>query len=357
MHNFPNFHGFASWAREHFERSVGKSVPAVSAAFISPDGKISPAANGYADYGERKPVSVDSIFQVASISKTITAYAVARLVDRGSVAIDDPVESHLTSWVLPESRWRSDEVTIRRILSHRAGLSLHGYWGIKPDYPLPTLVESLSGETKRSATASQPTSVTIEVEPGTEVRYSGGGFTILQLMIEEVSGEAFSSFAQREVLEPLDMSSSSFVEFGPDRQRLAIGHDGEGNGKPNFLFAAKAAAGLYSTASDLARLLVDCRRGCTGAPALLQTARYVEITKQYAEVPEQGFSSGLGCFVEEMSDGSLFVGNSGGNIGWTCYFGINKTHGDGFSIVTNSNDGYCLVVEPVLEAYRNLRAI
>ena len=130
-----------------------------------------------------RPVDGDTVFQAASISKTLTAWGVMRLVEQGALELDAPVGRYLTRWQLPPSPYNHDGVTIRRLLSHTAGLSLHGYPGIAPEQPLPTLEESLSG--------GHPGAEDVRVvsEPGTTYAYSGGGYTLLQLVVEEVTGE------------------------------------------------------------------------------------------------------------------------------------------------------------------------
>jgi CubicO group peptidase (beta-lactamase class C family) len=347
------FHDFIAWADAYIKRSVGRSVPGVSAAF-TPSGETTVlTVYGHADNRCRVPITADSIFQAASISKSVTAYSVAVLVDRGLVCLDDPVERHVTRWSLPQSEWESDEVTVRRVLCHRAGLSLGGYRGFLPDQQLPSLEESLSGLTGRSYGDGRPDDVRIVFQPGSRLEYSGGGYTLLQLLIEEVSGVAFSRFAGREVLDRLDMHSSSFEHFGPAPHRLAVGHR-DIRTFPNYLFTARAAAGLYTSASDLAKFLTDLYNGYAGRPGMLNSDRYQE----FAAITDSLSTSshvGMGFFIDDLPDGSELISHSGGNIGWNCYFGVNLANGEGIAILTNSDDGYTEIVNPILTAYRRYR--
>ena len=209
---------------------------------------------GQADPGRQVPVTADTVFQVGSISKPVTAWGVLRLVDKGLLDLDVPVETYLTRWHLPTSGYDADGVTIRRLLNHSAGLSRPGYPGLSPTQPLPRWRCPCPG----SASCA---------EPGSQYLYSGGGYVVLQLVIEEVTGEPFAAYMQREVLEPLGMTRSSFEWRDDLRPATAVGHNKQGQPYPNLLYTEKAAAGLYTTASDLARFAAAAMTGPQGQPA------------------------------------------------------------------------------------------
>ncbi len=229
-------------------------VPGAAVAVVR-DGQLAWAGGyGQADPGRQLPVTTDTVFQAGSISKPVTAWGVLRLLDKGLLDLDAPVETYLTRWHLPPSNYDADGVTIRRLLTHSAGLSQHGYPGLSPTQPLPSLEVSLSG-------------VRIVREPGSQYLYSGGGYIVLQLVIEEVTGEPFAAYMQREVLDPLGMTRSSFEWRDDLRPATAIGHNKQGQPYPNFLYTEKAAAGLYTTASDLARFAAAAMTGPQGQPA------------------------------------------------------------------------------------------
>lgn len=199
-----------------------------------------------------EPVGPDSRFQVASVSKWLTAWGVMRLVEAGRLELDAPVATYLTRWQFPEGRFGAEAVTIRRLLSHTAGLADGlGYEGFAPGEPVQALEDSLD----RAADAVPGASgrVTVDEEPG-EWRYSGGGYALLQLVIEEVTGEAFEPYMQRAVLDPLGLGASSFaLELAaPD---VAPSYDTSGQIVPYRRFSAPAAAGLFTTAADLTRFL------------------------------------------------------------------------------------------------------
>ena len=196
-------------------------------------------------------VGEDTLFQVASLSKWITAYGVMTLVEAGRLDLDTPVSRYLTRWQLPASGFDNDRVTVRRLLSHRAGLADGlGYAGFAPGEPVQSLESSLDQAADASPDADGRTRV--GMQPGTEWNYSGGGFTLLQLIIEEVSGESFSDYMRTAVFVPLGMSRSTFEVPAQDSD-LAVFHDVDGSEAIHYRFTARAAAGLYTSAADLHR--------------------------------------------------------------------------------------------------------
>lgn len=211
-----------------------------------------------------EPVDADSLFQVASLSKWVTAWGVMTLVDRGTLDLDAPVSTYLTRWRLPESPY-NDQVTVRRILSHTAGFTDGlGYAGFAPGAPVQSLEDSLT----RAADASPGADGTVRVgrAPGETWLYSGGGYTLLQLIVEEVSGESFDAYMRRAVFSPLGMTGSAFVLDEARRGRVVPFHDAAGRRATHFTFTATAAASLYTSAADLTRFLQAQVAGANGEP-------------------------------------------------------------------------------------------
>jgi len=221
-----------------------------------------PVATHFVSVG--KPIDERTRFQVASLSKWITAFGVMTLVEAGKLDLDAPASRYLTRWKLPPSRFDDDGVTVRRILSHTAGLTDGlGYAGFKPGERLQTLEESLT----RTADVSPGRSGIVRVgrEPGTTFAYSGGGYTLVQLLIEEISGQPFNDFMKAAVFEPLGMNGSTFV-LEPDAQSVAESFDRDGGAATHFQFTALAAASLYTTTADLTRFLAAHVPGPDGVP-------------------------------------------------------------------------------------------
>jgi len=221
-------------------------------------------ADHYASVDADERIGPDTVFQVASMSKWVTAWGVLALVDRGLVDLDAPVERYLTRWRLPASGFDHDGVTVRRLLSHTAGLvDGLGYAGFVD----PAAVQPLEASLARAADAGLGRDGVVRVgfEPGAEWRYSGGGYTVLQLLIEEVTGRAFAEYMRAEVLEPLGMLRSTYELDGVIDADLA-GHFTDGVRVPHRSFTAQAAAALHTTASDSTRFLAAHLEGPDGAP-------------------------------------------------------------------------------------------
>lgn len=208
------------------------------------------------------PVDADTRFQVASLSKWITAWGVMDLVEAGRLDLDAPVSTYLTRWSLPDSRFDNDQVTVRRLLSHTAGLTDGlGYGGFAPGTNVQPLEDSLT----RAADAEADGRVRVGAEPGSEWRYSGGGYALLQLVIEEVSGQPFEAYMRQAVLDPLELRASTFV-LDHDAPDLATFYDVDGTPADHYRFSAPSAAGLYTTAADMTRFLQAQLPGPGGEP-------------------------------------------------------------------------------------------
>ena len=209
--------------------------------------------------------SVDSetLFQVASLSKWISAWGVMTLVEAGKLDLDAPAATYLKRWTLPESEFDNSKVTVRRLLSHMAGLTDGlGYAGFASGAEVQSLEASLTHAADASPGADGR--VRVGLAPGTKWQYSGGGFTLLQLVIEETSEEAFESYMQRVVFQPLGMNRSTFA-VDPDKvSNLAPLYDANGKESTHRRFTALAAACLYTTASDMTRFIQAHLTGSNG---------------------------------------------------------------------------------------------
>lgn len=260
-------------------------------------------------------VDVNTVFQTASLSKWITAWGVMALVQEGKLDLDAPVSTYLTRWALPDGKFDNDKVTVRRLLSHTAGLTDGlGYAGFEPGAAVQSLEESL----ERPADASPGASGTIEVgyEPGSEWRYSGGGYAILQLLIEDVSGESFEGFMQRVILRPLGMVRSSYDWTPEDGSTLAAFYDVDSKASPHYRFSAVAAASLYTSASDLTRFVQAHLPGKNGEPigrGVLEPAIIDEMWRPHASKFSEDIW-GLGTILYASNNrGGFVVGHDGSN--------------------------------------------
>lgn len=258
------------------------------------------------------PVDRDTQFQVASLSKWSAALGVMTLVEQGRIDLDAPVSKYLTRWKLPPSPY-NDQVTVRRVLSHTAGLTDGlGYLGFEPGKPIQSLEASLT----KAADASPGNDGITRVgqEPG-EWDYSGGGYTLLQLLVEEVSGRPFNDYMTQTVFAPLGMTRSTYVLPEPPTN-LAEFYDVDGSKATHYRFTALAAASLYTSAADMARLIAAHRPGPNGEPAgrgVLKPETLAAMRKPHAR--QWGADIwGLGVVLYAPNNhGDFVIGHDGGN--------------------------------------------
>ncbi len=236
-------------------------VPGISIVFID-KGRIAwTVTRGWADREARRRVNVRTLFQAASMSKAVTASAALTMVDEGKLALDRPVNQQLHGWTIPENDLTAGHpVTLRHLVTHRAGLTVSGFTGYSPGKPLPDLAAILSG-----AAPANNVPVVVNVQPGSINRYSGGGFTVVQKLIGDVSGKPFDEVMKQRVLAPLGMADSGFMQPLPKalagRAATAYRYQGDPlDGRYNS-YPELAAAGLWTTPTDLARWVIAIQGG------------------------------------------------------------------------------------------------
>lgn len=262
-----------------------------------------------------KQVSGDTLFQMASVSKWVTAWGVMTLVEAGKVDLDAPVSRYVKRWKLPRGDYPNEQVTVRRLLSHTAGLTDDlGYCGFPPGEKLQLIEESLTEAD--DACPLRTGAVRVGEEPGSW-RYSGGGYTLLQLLIEEVSGEPFADYMERAVMKPLGMARSTFRTGAAGAADIAEFFDHDGKPAPHNRYTAAAAASLYSSAKDMARFVQAHGEGAAGevpgrgvvSPGLLASMRVPEA--ELLGFPHWGL--GLQLFARSNRGGFIY-GHNGGNL-------------------------------------------
>jgi len=320
------------------DRMLQLAVPGVSIAVIT-GGEIEWARGfGVADVETQRPVTPDTLFQAASISKPVAALAALKLVDRGVVDLDAPVNDTLVSWKIPDNDFTAKTpVTLRHLLTHTAGLTVDSFPGYGPDEEVPTTVGVLGGKGN-----TEP--VRVDIVPGTEWRYSGGGYTVMQQLVEDVTGEPFEEAMAEMVLEPLGMSASTYAQPLPEefRDRAATGYRQDGSAVEGrfHTYPEKAAAGLWTTPSDLAKYLIAAQIGWqTGEHPVLSA----ELVREML-TPGMG-SWGLGPAITE--DGERF-GHGGSNDGFKCEMTALFEGGQGAVVMTNGDNGNQLASELML---------
>jgi CubicO group peptidase (beta-lactamase class C family) len=288
---------------------------------------------GVADAARRTAVTAGTRFQVASVSKPVAAMGALRLVEQRRLALDRP----LTVWRFPPSDHDRSAVTLRRLLSHTAGVSVHGYPGHAPGRPLPSTAASLAGD---SAGAG---AVRLEDDPGSGYSYSGGGYTVAQLAVERAAGEPFAAWMLRAVLRPLGMRSSSFDQATADGALTARGHDFTGLPTPVFRYAEQAAAGLYATAPDMARFVAALMPGPHGEPPGRGVVSAATITTMTTPGPATGGRYGLGFRLRTLGDDVRMVSHDGANHGWRAIIAAFPERGWGIAVLTNGDNGEAVI--------------
>ncbi|SED06789.1 CubicO group peptidase, beta-lactamase class C family [Tenacibaculum sp. MAR_2009_124] len=204
-------------------------------------------------FSEGNEVTKNTLFPVASISKWVSSFAVMKLVEEGKVNLDTPIDQYLTRWHLPESEYDNSKVTVRKLLSHSSGLVDDlGYGGFPPNEAIQTIEESL---TKAKDSGNSEGKAIVGYEPGSKYMYSGAGYTLLQLLIEEVSGKSFQEYIKNEVLLPLNMQQSTFSYQGQNLEVAKV-YKTDGATRVMNKFTALAAAGLYTSTNDLSKFLL-----------------------------------------------------------------------------------------------------
>lgn len=315
------------------EASQKNNVPGVAVAFIE-NGKIAWMQGlGYADLESKTPVTAKTIFNIGSISKVVSAWGFMQLVEKGYIRLDDPVNPSLTRWKLPSSSYDISKVTLRRILSHTAGLSVHGYGGSEQGTPLLTLEESLDGKTKRNRE-----SVRLISEPGTKWEYSGGGYTLAQLLLEEKTKEKFADYMTKNIFKPLGLNHTNYQWTDEMKAGSASAYDTLGKPIKNRIFTEQAAAGLQTTISDLAHF---AELSLTADPKFLNQVLKPE-TIQLMEQPvlpssDEG-ESGLGYrFMNYESFRTM--GHTGENAGWSAALFLHSSTKSGLIVLCNGSNG------------------
>ena len=290
------------------------------------------------DFGKSQGSSVDgnSLFQVASLGKWLTAWGVMALVEQGRIDLDAPVSAYLTRWQLPQSDFDADGVTVRRLLSHTAGLGDGlGYDGFATPDERQTLEASLT----RAADASPGKSgeVRLAAEPGSAWRYSGGGYTLLQLLVEEVSGRSFASYMEEAVFARLGMRRTTFDHDRAIALGLAENYRPDGSTEPLRWYTALAATSLFTTAQDLARFLQA--QSPQGRQDLLSKASLDLLATPHAA--ELGADIwGLGAMLYAPTDaGGFIIGHDGQNApAINTAARIDPASGDGIVVLSTGND-------------------
>ena len=320
-----------------------REIPGVALAVIHGGKIVREQGYGYCDETRTERITPETLFQAASVSKPVAALGALHLVEQGRMSLDEDINRKLRSWRIPDNRFTNKHpVTLRLILSHSAGLTVPSFPGYKVGAQLPSLVQILDGERP----ANTPP-VRVDQVPGTQWRYSGGGYLVMQQMMIDVTGRSFSDYMEEAVLAPLRMSSSTFVQPLPESwaRRAASGFASAPRRPVDGRWRVKrelAAAGLWTTAGDLARFLIGIQRSLAGTsnPVISQSMTRQMLTKQKND-------SGLGFF---LGGNPERFGHNGSNLGFDAVTVAFCETGEGAVILMNANTDIEVLKNILIEA-------
>jgi CubicO group peptidase (beta-lactamase class C family) len=326
------------------ERMALLQVPGVSVAVIA-DGRLAWARGwGVREAGGSDPVTETTLFQAASISKAVAALAVMRLVQEGRLSLDEDVNAYLRIWRVPANDDWQPRITLRQLLGHVAGTTVHGFPGYRRDRPLPTLPQVLDADPP----ANTPP-VRVNVAPGLQFRYSGGGTSIVQQVLMDATGKPFPALMRELVLGPLRMERSTYDQPLPASRwaEAATGHreDGVAVAGGWHVYPEMAAAGLWTTPSDLARVALEVQEVLAGRAGKVLTKESVEAML----APQAGGPVGIGFFLQGEGEQARF-GHDGSNAGFLCALTAYAGRGLGAAVMINGEHWVGAMVQEVLGA-------
>ncbi len=333
--------GFKGW--NIIDRMKYYKVPGVSIAVIK-DYKIDWAkAYGLADTSKKIPVTTETMFSAGSISKFLMAVTALKMVDNGQIELEKPINTYLTSWKIAENDFtKKTPITLKMLLSHSAGTSQSSYFGFTPTQQLPTIVEILSG-----AKISETRPVVVNSEPNKEFRYSGGGSIIAQLALMDISKKSFSDLTQELLFDKLGMNNSTFEQPVPSKftkqSSWAYSSASWFKGMP-YVYPQQAAAGLYTTPTDLATFFIDVQKSYKGKGKILRQTTTKKMFTAQQNVSDGSYKEqiGIGPFIIQRTDNKdsngVYFEFTGVNAGFLAYGIASITNGNGVMVMLNSGD-------------------
>jgi len=323
------------------------NVPGLSIAVIEHNQIAWAKGYGVIEPGTTTAVTTRTLFQAGSISKPVAAAGAMRLVEQGKLVLDEDVNSKLTTWKVPENEFtKTEKVTLRRLMSHTGGLTVHGFPGYDVDAPLPTLVQVLNGEKPAN---TDP--IRVDTVPGTKWRYSGGGVTIEQLLMMDVTGRQFPALMREMVLDQMGMNDSSYEQPQPPARAAMTAGGAYAEGKAVHgrwhIYPEMAAAGLWTTPTDLAHFAIEIALSKQGKSnrVLSQASVREMLTPVMNDV-------GLGFFLDKDNPGQF--GHGGADEGFQALLTMNAETGNGVAIMADSDNGIAvadLLLRRVVKEY------
>ncbi|MEO8449185.1 MAG: serine hydrolase domain-containing protein [Gemmatimonadota bacterium] len=316
------------------DRMAFYKLPGVSIAIVDSGRIVWARGFGVKVVGGNDSVTAETLFEAGSISKPVAQTAMLRLVEQGKLSLDEPVNTYLKSWKLPDNKFTvKEKVTLRRIASHNAGLTVHGFPGYSTTDSIPTVPEVLDGKKPRVNTPA----VRVDTFPGAIWRYSGGGTTIMQLILMDVTGKPFPALLKELVLDPAGMTHSTYEQPIPAARipETSGAHHADGTLVPGrwHVYPEMAAAGLWTTPTDLLNWAMEIAADRTGKSNKLLSK---EMATQMLTV--QKSPTGLGPFLEGSGRGFRF-GHGGADEGFYADLLYFPETGQGAAVMINGDSG------------------
>ena len=322
------------------ERMAEHNVPGVAIAILE-DGEIVYVQGfGTRRAGQSLPVDGDTVFSAGSVSKVATASLALAMAENGQLDLDLPVSRYLESWSLPDqAAYDENTVTLRTILSHTAGFNTHGFRDFQPGESLPSTLDTLNG-----TGAAGNDALSLLFAPGTQYKYSGGGYTLAQLVLADIAGEPFADLADEVLFSPLGMDRSTFAQPLPDDYgniAYAHGRDGQpaAGARGYESFPETAASGLWVSAHDLARLTRTLIHAYQGRDDFLSQDLAIDMM-----TPVAPSEHGLGPRLDGSGE-SFFFHHGGANNSYKAWMEGHLATGDGLVVLTNGSNGDDIYVE------------
>lgn len=319
------------------ERMKHYNVAGLSVAVIDNYQIVWAKGYGYADKKEGRKVTANTMFEPGSISKSLNAVGILHLAQQGKLDLYQDINQYLGNWKFPyDTVSHGKKITTAQLLSHTAGLGVHGFPGYHRDSAIASVTDILDGRAPSNTEA-----VRSVAEPGTGPRYSGGGTLITQQMLTDLTKQPYEQYMYEHVLRPLGMTNSSYNQppAVSQRKNLATGYKSNGNevqGK-YFVYPEKAAAGLWTTPTDICKYIVEMQQAYQGKSSKVLNQEMVKL-----HVTPYKNDVAMGTFLQNRNGEKYFV-HSASNEGFTGYFLAGLTNGKGVALFVNSEDGYVLL--------------
>jgi CubicO group peptidase (beta-lactamase class C family) len=315
------------------ERMKHYNVAGLTVAVIDNYQIVWAKAYGYADKKEGRKVTTNTMFEPGSISKSLNAVGILQLAQQGKLDLYQDINQYLVNWKFPyDTVSHGKKITTAQLLSHSAGLGVHGFPGYQRDSAIASVTDILDGRAPSNTEAVR--SVT---EPGKEFRYSGGGILITQQMLTDLTKQRYEQYMYEHVLRPLGMTNSSYNQppAVSQQKNLATGYKTNGNEVPGkyFIYPEKAAAGLWTTPTDICKYIVEMQLAYQGKSSKVLNQEMVKL-----HVTPYKNDLAMGTYIQNRN-GEIYFDHTASNEGFTGVFIGGITNGKGAAVFVNSDDG------------------